>query len=102
MEETILTEESESALELHGSIIYFFADDSLIFIDAKIQSCTRLNEILRIYSECSGQSVHIGKSAIYFSTNTPQPVRFVLKQCLDILVEAFAERYLGLPMAVGE
>lgn len=78
-----------------------FADDSLIFINAKIQSCTRLNEILRIYSQCSGQSVHKGKSAIYFSPNTPEQRRIHVKQMLGITNEAFSERYLGLPTAVG-
>jgi hypothetical protein len=31
-----------------------FVDDSLIFMSTKVQSGERLNEILRIYGECSG------------------------------------------------
>ena len=31
-----------------------FADDSLIFMQAKLESVTRLNNILRIYGDCSG------------------------------------------------
>lgn len=41
------------------------------------------------------------KSLIYFSPNSTQPVHEAMKQTLNIQVEAFSERYLGLPMAVG-
>jgi hypothetical protein len=78
-----------------------FADDSLIFLGAQLASADRLNEILRIYAECSGQAVYKEKSSIYFSRNATQPVREAMKQKLGILVEAFTERYLGLPTAVG-
>jgi hypothetical protein len=78
-----------------------FADDSLIFMSASSQSGDRLNEILRIYGECLGQSVNREKSSIYFSPNTPEQARQSLKRILGIQVEAFSERYLGLPTAVG-
>ena len=48
-----------------------FADDSLIFINASNPSALRLNDILRIYGEASGQCINREKSSIYFSTNTP-------------------------------
>lgn len=41
------------------------------------------------------------KSAIFFSTNTPEALKNSLKGILDIQVEAFNERYLGLPTVVG-
>ena len=41
------------------------------------------------------------KSAIYFSSNTTDAVRNSLKAALNIHVEAFSERYLGLPTVVG-
>ena len=41
------------------------------------------------------------KSSIFFSANTEQPLRETLKQALGISLEAFSERYLGLPTAVG-
>lgn len=78
-----------------------FADDSLIFIIAKSESAARLNEILHIYGSASGQCVNRDKSDIYFSSNTPQSVKLALKGLLDIHVEAFSERYLGLPTALG-
>jgi hypothetical protein len=48
-----------------------FADDSLIFMSAKMQSGDRLNNILRIYGECSGQCVNREKSSI-FSVQIPR------------------------------
>jgi hypothetical protein len=44
-----------------------FADDSLIFINAKVEGAARLNEILRIYNEASGQLVNREKSSIFLS-----------------------------------
>lgn len=78
-----------------------FADDSLTFIKASTQSATRLNEILRIYAQASGQRVNKDKSAVFFSPNIAQDIRLMVKQTLGIGVEAFSERYLGLPTAVG-
>ena len=37
----------------------------------------------------------------FFSPNTTHPVRVMLKGAIGIGVEAFNERYLGLPTAVG-
>uniref|UniRef100_A0A8R7TDZ6 Reverse transcriptase domain-containing protein n=1 Tax=Triticum urartu TaxID=4572 RepID=A0A8R7TDZ6_TRIUA len=78
-----------------------FANDSLIFMQAKVDSAQRLNEILRIYERGSGQAVNKEKSSVYFSPNTSTPDKLLLKQTLNISVEAFSERYLGLPTAVG-
>ena len=78
-----------------------FADDSLIFIKASTESAIRLNDILRIYGEASGKCVNRAKSAIYFSPNTPAAHKESLKQLLNVHSEAFSERYLGLPTAVG-
>uniref|UniRef100_A0A8R7TX68 Reverse transcriptase domain-containing protein n=1 Tax=Triticum urartu TaxID=4572 RepID=A0A8R7TX68_TRIUA len=78
-----------------------FADDSLIFISATEESVIRLNEILVIYAACSGQLVNRDKSAVFFSPNTPVDRRHDLKLLLGIQVEAFSDRYLGLPTVVG-
>ena len=45
--------------------------------------------------------VSAAKSSIYFSPNTPEHRRIHVKQMLGITNEAFSERYLGLPTAVG-
>lgn len=79
-----------------------FADDSLIFMKADSRCAERLNNILQVYGAASGQCVNRDKSAIYFSPNTPEASRQAIKTTLDIHVEAFGERYLGLPTAVGK
>jgi hypothetical protein len=78
-----------------------FADDSLIFIDASSQGAARLNTILQMYNEASGQMVNREKSSIFFSSGILEENRDLVKQGLDIMVEAFSEKYLGLPTAVG-
>ena len=79
----------------------FFAADSLILRSANAQSADRLNAILRIYAECSGQAVNREKSSIFSSANAGQPLREILKNSLGIMVEASSKRYLGLPRAIG-
>jgi hypothetical protein len=68
-----------------------FVDDSLIFINANSASATRLDEILRIYNEASGQRVNREKSAIFFSPCTSEAHRMEVKQVLSIQTEAFSE-----------
>jgi hypothetical protein len=78
-----------------------FAADSLIFMKDCAKSGDRLNEVLRIYGECSSQSVNKEKSSIFFYPNTPSHMRQTVKMITRISVEAFTERYLGLPTVVG-
>jgi hypothetical protein len=80
----------------------FFADDSLIFINANGASARRLSAILEMYDEASGQRVNKEKSAIFFSPCTPEAHRIEVKMGLNIQVEAFSEKYLGLPTAVSK
>jgi hypothetical protein len=79
-----------------------FADDSLIFIEASPRGAARLNVILNMYHEASGQLVNREKSSIFFSPGIPSDMRAAVKRELDIQVEAFSEKYLGLPTAVGK
>jgi hypothetical protein len=57
-----------------------FADDSLLFCKATISESTRIMEILSLYEQSSGQKINRKKSAIFFSSNTPQPTRDVIYQ----------------------
>ena len=100
-EETSLLEGVKVCREAPTIPNLLFADDCLIFISAKSQITEMLNDILRIYADCSGQAVNREKSSIYFSPSTSDPVRQRLKVILGISVEAFNERYLGLPTATG-
>jgi hypothetical protein len=55
-----------------------------------------------MYNEASGQLVNRDKSSIFFSPGIPEDQRSAVKGELDIQVEAFSEKYLGLPTAVGK
>ena len=70
-------------------------------MNAKAASALRLNEVLQICGDCSGRCVNRDKSSVYFSPNTTEPVRQMLKAVLNIPVEVFSECYLGLLTAVG-
>ena len=60
-------------------------------MNAKATSALRLNEVLQIYGDYSGRCVNRDKSSVYFSPNTTEPVRQMLKAVLNISVEAFNE-----------
>ncbi|XP_037410398.1 uncharacterized protein LOC119273289 [Triticum dicoccoides] len=51
---------------------------------------------MQIYGVALGQCINREKSSVYFSTNTLDTVRQILKSTLNI-----SEKYLGLPTAVG-
>jgi hypothetical protein len=78
-----------------------FADDSLIFINANSVSARRLDEILQIYNNASGQRVNKAKSVVFFSPCTPADQRTEVKQILDIHVEAFTENTLVCLQRLG-
>uniref|UniRef100_A0A2N9HP17 Reverse transcriptase domain-containing protein n=1 Tax=Fagus sylvatica TaxID=28930 RepID=A0A2N9HP17_FAGSY len=67
-----------------------FADDSLLFCKATISNSTKIMEILSLYEHSSGQKINREKSAIFFSSNTPQPTRDVIYQ-----FEGWKEKFLS-------
>uniref|UniRef100_A0A8R7RF30 Reverse transcriptase domain-containing protein n=1 Tax=Triticum urartu TaxID=4572 RepID=A0A8R7RF30_TRIUA len=78
-----------------------FADDCLVFTQATSDGAARLNEILEIYREGSGQRVNKTKSAIFFSTNCSDEMKVETHSNSGIGTEALIEKYLGLPTALG-
>ena len=78
-----------------------FADDCIIFSEASQRGANRLQEILDTYSRGSGQLVNRDKSAVFFSSNCTDQMKAEIRQGLQIEQEALAEKYLGLPTAVG-
>lgn len=75
-----------------------FADDSLILCRADGGDAQRLQSILQIYEECSGQMINMEKSAVMFSPNTPLEKRVEVMQALDLQRETMNDRYLALPV----
>jgi hypothetical protein len=78
-----------------------FSDDTLILINANGASARTLDDILQIYDLATGLRVNKEKSAIFLSQRTSKEDRVGVKSNLNIQVEAFSEKYLGLPTAVG-
>jgi hypothetical protein len=56
---------------------------------------------LNIYNEASGKLVNRAKSSVFFSPCTDEDSREAIKTELNVDVEAFSEKYLGLPTAAG-
>ena len=50
----------------------FFADDSVLFCQAKEEECQKILDILAIYERGSGQKINWDKTNIFFSSNTFQ------------------------------
>ena len=78
-----------------------FADDCIVFSEASQRGASRLQEILDIYGRGSGQLVNRDKSAIFFSKNCLDEAKAEVRLALNIDTEVLAEKYLGLPTAMG-
>jgi hypothetical protein len=78
-----------------------FADDSLVFCRATPDECDRVTDILRTYSEASGQMVNFQKSDVCFGTEVSDEEGEVLAQILGVKKTDCHKRYLGLPAFTG-
>jgi hypothetical protein len=78
-----------------------FADDSLILIQAKGEHASQLRSILELYEICSGLMINKSKSAILFSKNTCSSNTRAVKDAIEVEKETISERYLGLPVHIG-
>ncbi|XP_060968817.1 uncharacterized protein LOC115701983 [Cannabis sativa] len=106
-----LIKQAESKKEIFGlkvvreapSISHlFFADDSLLFLDANEGSLHKIQQILALYSRCSGQVINFNKYILYFSSNTPEETRKLFAEALNMRITEAIEKYLGLPMIGGK
>jgi hypothetical protein len=79
-----------------------FADDSLILIRANEGDCEHLQSILQSYDECSGQVINKAKSLILFSKNMQPDKKKKVCHLLQVTKETTNEKYLGLPVHVGQ
>jgi hypothetical protein len=78
-----------------------FANDSLLLLEASVESAAEINTILRNYEEASGQVINRDKSSILFSANTPRRKKEAIMGVLGLRVEAHGGKYLGLPTYIG-
>jgi hypothetical protein len=52
-----------------------FADDSLLLVEATAEGVEKINSILQIYAEGSGQVINREKSSVMFSANARMRVK---------------------------
>jgi hypothetical protein len=57
-----------------------FVDDSLILCRAKVGGAQKLQGILQLYEQCSGQMINRDKSTIVFSPNTGEVGRLIVSK----------------------
>lgn len=81
--------------------ICFFADDSLLFCQAKEDECRNLLQILQWYGDVSGQRVNFHKSALIFGKGIEAGRKGAIKSLTGIQKTGGFGRYLGLPEMVG-
>ena len=107
---TSLLAREEELGRLHGVSIcrsapsishLLFADDSLVFCQAKQEEVQMTSDVLDLYAMASGQCINFEKSYVYFSSNTSRVQKDSIKNVLRVReVEKF-ESYLGLPTLIG-
>ena len=107
---TSLLAREEELGRLHGVSIcrsapsishLLFADDSLVFCQAKQEEVQVTSDVLDLYAMASGQCINFEKSYVYFSSNTSRVQKDSIKNVLRVReVEKF-ESYLGLPTLIG-
>ena len=99
------TNQMQGILSYRGGIHIshlLFANDSLLFCQAKRQECQNLLHILVQYEEASGQAINRQKTTFFFSRNTSQEVKKDIRTILGAQIMTDCEQYLGLPMVGGK
>jgi len=79
----------------------FFVDDAIFFLDAKLQECQNLANLLNQYCLAMGQEINWNKSGIYFSKMCPYALQENLANALRVQVLVKTEKYLGIPSNWG-
>ncbi|KAG8485814.1 hypothetical protein CXB51_019151 [Gossypium anomalum] len=107
---TIITEAKQKGL-MRGAPIgrerfpinhLFFADDFILFGDASCEGARVVRDVIREYELVSGQRVNFEKSLIYFGANVESNFKENIVNLLGVRVALNPEKYLGLPMMVGQ
>ena len=78
-----------------------FADDSLIFGRASLEECAKIQRVLQIYEQSSGQKLNRSKTSLFFSPNTADELMESIKAMFGANEIQPHESYLELPSLVG-
>ena len=80
----------------------FFADNSLLFCNATIANCEKVQRLLLVYEKATGQQVNRQNCSLFFSPNTSEEIQHDIKQRFGANIIRQHEKYLGLPSQVGK
>ena len=80
----------------------FFADDTLLFTRAVMGDLAKIQEILTLYEQASGQQINRGKTTIFFSKVVTEERKEEISNFLEVEEVKEYEKYLGLPAMVGK
>ncbi|XP_042950144.1 uncharacterized protein LOC122282259 [Carya illinoinensis] len=78
-----------------------FADDSVIFCKADVQTNLELQRILKRYELASGQELNMDKTSMVFSSNVSVPMQEEIRNMWGGSAIQQYEKYLGLPPMIG-
>ena len=70
----------------------FFVDDSLIFCQASMQECQKVQSLLACYEKASGQLLNMHKTSLFFSKSTHPDTLNRIKASLDVQVVKQCEK----------
>ncbi|OMO71257.1 reverse transcriptase [Corchorus capsularis] len=79
-----------------------FTDDSLFFLQANSENCSRFLHILQEFADATGQIINLEKSSLIFSANAPVDLRAEISQRLQIQEAANPGIYLGFQSTWGK
>ncbi|KAL0302936.1 UNVERIFIED_CONTAM: hypothetical protein Sradi_6161700 [Sesamum radiatum] len=88
-------------LKHHGYLTLLFADDTLVFYEAKVGQLEEIRRILDGYARASGQVVNFSKSSMVVSGRVRHEVKQQLAAVLGVCLAVSHEKYLGLPVVGG-
>lgn len=74
----------------------------MFFVQASREAAATLLKIIQRYGDASGQAINVDKSSITFSKRTPQPLKAIVKNVMNIQKEGGVGKYLGLPEHFGK
>ncbi|KAA3478898.1 reverse transcriptase [Gossypium australe] len=80
----------------------FFADDCILFGDATSEGVHKVRDIIHEYETNAGQRVNYDKSLLFFGANVQEEMKEEISRVLGVRVASSPEKYLGLPMMVGQ
>jgi hypothetical protein len=79
----------------------FFANDYLLFCKANLFEWLRLQEVLQIYEQASGQKLNREKTSIFFSRNTRVEAKQHILFVAGVSSTHDYGKQLGLPALIG-